>query len=202
MKVLLSKQKENSDREFTTNYFNSTAKTVITFNNYGLNKSFQQVLYRLDNWINAWTAEYIDEEYINVSIYSTLSGSTYIKLSNELRNLMKGLINVKNNDNKCFLWCHERHLNPLKTRHERIKKVDKTMADNLDCKGIYFPVSKKDYEKIEQKNNICINVFCYGNSLIYPVNVSKQKIEDCIDLLLINDENKSSYAYIKDYKQK
>ena len=51
MKVLLSKQKENSDREFTTNYFNSTAKTVITLNNYGLNKSFQQVLHKLDNWL-------------------------------------------------------------------------------------------------------------------------------------------------------
>ena len=49
MKVLLSKQKENSDREFTTNYFNSTAKTVITLNNYGPNKSFQQVLHKLDN---------------------------------------------------------------------------------------------------------------------------------------------------------
>ena len=47
MKVLLSKQKENCDSEFTTVYFNSTVKTVINLNNYGPNKSFQQVLYRL-----------------------------------------------------------------------------------------------------------------------------------------------------------
>ena len=87
MKVLLSKQKENGDREFTTVYFNSTAKTVINLNNYGLNKFFQQVLYRLDNWINkgsAWAIEYIDGEYINISIYSPLSGSTYIELLDEL----------------------------------------------------------------------------------------------------------------------
>ena len=43
IKVLLNKQKENGDREFTTVYFNSTAKTVINLNNYCLNKSFQQV---------------------------------------------------------------------------------------------------------------------------------------------------------------
>ena len=49
MKVLLSKQKENCERELTTVYFNPTAKTVINLNNYGLNKSFQQVLYRPDN---------------------------------------------------------------------------------------------------------------------------------------------------------
>ena len=38
---------------------------------------------------------------------------------------MKGLINIKNNDNKCFLWCYTRHLNPLKLHPERITKVDK-----------------------------------------------------------------------------
>ena len=49
VKVYLSKQKENGDREFTTVYFNSTAETVTNLNDYGLNKSFHQVLYRLDN---------------------------------------------------------------------------------------------------------------------------------------------------------
>ena len=48
----------------------------------------------------------------------------------------------------------------------------------------YYPVSKKNYCKIEQKNRICINVFSY-------------EFEDCIDLLLIPDENKLHYVYIK-----
>ena len=37
------------------------------------------------------------------------------------------------------------------------------MANNLDYKDIMFPVSKNDYKKIEQKNNICINISCYEN---------------------------------------
>ena len=40
LKVLLSKQKQSGDTEFSTVYFNSTAKTVINTNIYGLNKSF------------------------------------------------------------------------------------------------------------------------------------------------------------------
>ena len=32
----------------------------------------------------------------------------------------KGLINIKNNDQKCFLWCHVRHINPVKIQPERI----------------------------------------------------------------------------------
>ena len=39
------------------------------------------------------------------------------------------------------------------------------MANNLDYKDIKFPVSKKDYKKIEQKNNICIMYFVMKMSL-------------------------------------
>ena len=52
MKVYLSKQKENGDREFATVYFNSAAKTVVNLHKYGIKKYFQEILYRLDHWIN------------------------------------------------------------------------------------------------------------------------------------------------------
>ena len=64
---------------------------------YDLDKSFQDVLYRIDNWVNkgsGWVTESIDAEYVNVSIYSALSGHTYIKLPSELKQSMKGLINI------------------------------------------------------------------------------------------------------------
>ena len=67
--------------------------------------------------------------------------------------------------------------------------------------GIKFPVSKKDYCKIGRQNNICINVFCYENGLTYPVYVSNQKYVNSMDLLLIADENKSHYVYIKDFNR-
>ena len=50
------------------------------------------------------------------------------------------------------------------------------MVNDLDCVDIKFPVSKKDYCKIEQKNSICINVFYYENDLVYPVHISDKKI--------------------------
>ena len=95
------------------------------------------------------------------------------------------MINIKNSDNKCFLWCHIRHLNPLKIHLERTTKEDKKVINDLDHEGIKFPVSKKDYYKIERQNSICINAFCYENNLAYPVYVSDQKFEYCMDLLLI-----------------
>ena len=64
-------------------------------------------------------------------------------MPDKLRNSMKSLINIKNNDNKCFLWCHIKHLNPLQTHHERIIKADKIIVNDLDYADVKFPVSKK-----------------------------------------------------------
>ena len=75
------------------------------------------------------------------------------------------------------------------------------MINNLDYEGIKFPVSKKDDCKIERQNNICINVFCYESGLTYPIYVSNQKFKDCMDLLLISNQNKSHYLYIKDFNR-
>ena len=142
--------------------------------------------------------ESINAEYVNISIFSPLSGSSYIELSNKLRSPMKGLINIKNNENKCFFWCHIRHLNSVNTHPVRITKVDNFMVNDLGYKDIEFLVSKRDYCKIEQKNNICINVFCYENTLVHLVYLSDQKFGNCMDLLLITNTNKSHYVYIKD----
>ena len=98
-----------------------------------------------------------------------------------------------------FLWCHVRHINPLKEHPERIKKTDKKIAEELDYDEIEFPVQEKDFNKIEVKNNICINVFGYENKLVFPIYISDQKFEDSMDLLLLIDNNKSHYVYIKDF---
>ena len=68
----------------------------------------------IDVWINngsGWVIELIESQYINISAYRPLSGSSYIDLPVELRIPRKGLINIKNKDEKSFLWCHVRHIN-------------------------------------------------------------------------------------------
>ena len=82
-------------------------------------------------------------EYINVLTYRPLSGRSYKKLPVELKSPKKGLINIKNNDQKCFLWCHVRHINPVKIHSERITREDKRLVNSLHYDGIEFPVRVK-----------------------------------------------------------
>ena len=51
LKVMLKKYKPNGEIEFRPVYFNSTTKTLIN-HKFSLEKAFQQISYRIDNWIN------------------------------------------------------------------------------------------------------------------------------------------------------
>ena len=97
-------------------------------------------------------------------------------------------MNIKNNDQKCFLWCHVKHINAIKTHPERNRKSNKELANDLNYDGVEFPVREKDFSKIEEKNSICINVFCYENKLTFPIYILAQKFENSIDLLLVTGE--------------
>ena len=199
--VLLSKRRINESIEYSPVYFNSATKTVIN-SEFILDKSFQEILYGIDNWINegsGWIVESIDGEYVNIFAYNPLVGSTYIELPDELKNSMKDLINIKNNDNKCFLWCRIRHLNLVERNPQSITRKDWELVNKLDYEGINFSVSKKDYCRIEMQNEICINAFFHDNKLTYPVYLSDQKFNDNMDLLLTSNEFKSHYVYIKDF---
>ena len=70
----------------------------------------------------------------------------------EVRSPRKGLINIKNKDQKCFLWCHVRHINSLKEHPERIKITNKKVAEKLDYDKIEFPIQEKDFSKIKVRN--------------------------------------------------
>ena len=147
-------------------YFNSKPKTIINANDLQpfLDVNVEQILNTIHKWISQGSAPIInsiDGHYINIIKYEPLAGSSYIKLPTELQHHKKGIINLQNKDNECFRWCHVRHLNPQNKDPQRIKKSDKSFVKQLNYDGIEFPVSIKQYNKIETQNSININVFGY-----------------------------------------
>ena len=166
LKVMLKKCKLNEEIEFRPVYFNSTTKTVINYK-FSLEDAFQKILCRIDNWINegsGWINELIESQYTDVSTYRSLSGSSYIKLPVELKSFKKGLISIKNNDQKCFIWCLVRHINPVKMHPERITQEDKKLV-NDDRVG--FLVREKYFSKIETKTTFALMCFVMKTSWFF-----------------------------------
>ena len=175
---------------FKTAYFNSKAKTIINENeiNENIQTSNEEILNGITVWLSegsGWTVESIDDQYINIVRYKPLKGSSYIELPPELKNPVKGLINLQNKDIECFRWCHIRHSNAQEINPKRIKKCDKEHIKNMDYINVIFPVAQKDYRKIEMMNNINIKVFGYEKQEPYPVYLSKEKFNDTLNLLKI-----------------
>ena len=193
-----------SEHIYKTAYFNSKAKTITNADEIGseLSISQKEILNTIYSWVSEgseWITDKIDSNYINIVVYQPLHGSSYIDLPNELKNSAKGLINIKNKDDECFRWCHIKHLNPQRKDPQRIKKADKQYIETLDYTNIVFPVSQKQYIKIEKQNSIRINVFGYENEQPYPIHISEETFEDQMNLLLITEDEKKHYVPIKDF---
>ena len=90
--------------------------------------------------------------------------------------------------------------NPTSNNPQRIKKADKEIAKSLDYSGIEFPVKQKVYPLMEQRFNINLNVFYYHKN-IYPFYISEQLNERVLNVLLISDEEKLHYVFIKDFNR-
>ena len=205
LRVTFRKPKDNQI-EFKTAFFNSKAQEIT--NNVmmaeALKLSKDHILNIIAKWISegsGWTIESVDNHFLNIVQYQPMNGSSYIELPFELQHHMKGLINIKNKDNECFRWCHIRLLNPQDKDPQRIKRSDKEYINKLDYSGIEFPVTVKQYNKIENQNQINIYVFGYENKQQYPIYVSKEKYEKHMELLLITENENKHYVLIKGFNR-
>ena len=211
LNVRLSKRTENGVI-YREPYFNAGPFTVINSDQISesIDNAIEKILELIAGWLSegsGWVFELVLSHNINIVSYFPLRGTSYIKLPEELCHPMKTLVNPKNEDNRCFLWCHNRYLNPLKVHPERITKADRESVKKLDYTGVTFPVTLSDMKKIEKQNQININVFGWhsgsggGKGMAYPIRISETNFTDHLELLWIEEGEKSHYVLIKNFNQ-
>ena len=155
---------------------------------------------------SGWIFVEVENLTLHTDIWDPIKASSYIDLPKELKN-KNAIINMKNEDNnKCFLWCVLRALNPKDKNAERIDKDLKSKENTLNMKGIAYPVALKDINRFEKQNpDISISILGYSkDERIYPLRISKftklKKEEERkynIVLLLIKNGDNSHYCLIK-----
>ena len=122
----------------------------VTNQRFNLATASETLKHRLEIYSDGglgWIIDKIEDIWFNVANYDPLAGSSYFSLPLELKNSMKGLINLKNKDDECFKWCHVRFINPINSHPEKINKKDKEIAKTLGYRSIKFPIKVKVYEK-------------------------------------------------------
>ena len=147
---------------------------------------------------SGWRLYSITNLELHTAVCDPLRGGTWIPLPKELAN-KKAIINMKNKDNKCFLWCVLRALNPKGDNPERVDKELKPKETTLNMEGIEYPVTLNDLNKFEKQNaTISITVLGYERKCVYPLrNSNCMDREHNIILMLIEEEGVKHYCLVK-----
>ncbi len=131
--------------------------------------------------------------------HKPLRGRSHIDLPSWIAN-KKACVNIKNKDNQCFKWAVLSCIFNDQINQKRINEVSQyeKFADRLNWDGINFPSKISDIVRFEKNNEeYCINLFIVDGD-ICPYRISKDnKDKTIINLLLIEENEKSHYVWIK-----
>ena len=150
---------------------------------------------------SGWTLVQNHEIQLQMADYSPIHGSSYLKLHPYLQS-KNAVVNVKNEDHKCFMWSILSALHPQEKDAQRASKYQQ-YQDTLNFTGMDFPVTIDAISKFEKTNpTISISVIGYelqkdGKVELFPVRLMQEKKEHHITLLYWSEGEKSHYAWIK-----
>ena len=127
---------------------------------------------------------------IKISECELLRGASFEKIPKIFYD--SKIINIiKNQDQKCFLYCYIRkYLNPVKKHGERVSKIDKDFVKKLEELNYNFDnVEIKDISKIENLLEINIYVYTCDKNLKnkIPIYKSDKNFKKYLDLLLFEN---------------
>ena len=154
---------------------------------------------------SGWVFLKVENLTLHTTIWNPLNASSYIELPQVLKN-KHAIINMKNQDNKCFMWCVLRALNPKNKNAEIVDKDLKSKQDTINMEGINYPVDFRGVDRFESQNpDISISILGYSKEeSVYPLRISKYtkcKLKygrkHNIVLLLIKQGENSHYCLVK-----
>ena len=166
---------------------------------------FTGIINSLENYASkgsGWTYKEPVKLEIHTVDYNPTKGSSYIPLPDWISN-KKAIINIKNKDDKCFLWSILRYIHPRIKNEERINDL-KNYELSLNTKGLTFPMDVNKISKFEKLNPKLpgINVFSVNDKkTIYPLRMADRDCKKTIDLFLFEEDDKSHYSLIKNFSR-
>ena len=202
-------EKLGSEGKMIEKSFSFTSRPQVIMNKNEIESALENmrsdVEVRIDRFTmegSGWSVIDLLNHDLHVNKYDPLVARSYIKLPDEIQN-KRATINIQNSDDKCFIYCLGRALDPTpeKNKLERVSKHLKAVCESLGLNNIKIPVSEKDLPNIENQFNISINLFSYSDSDIYPIRLTQSTASKHIDLLITSNSETNHYVWIKNFNR-
>ena len=111
-----------------------------------------------------------------------IQASSWVELPEKYKN-NKSIIDIKNDDQFCFLWCILAHLFPVEDHKNRTSNYS-MHTNKLILNRLEIPMKIKDIPKLENLNNLNVNVFELTKTVLTPIHINTNYDQPQIDLLL------------------
>ena len=112
-------EKLGSEGRMIEKSFTFTSRPQVIMNNYGIESALQNMRFdieiRIDQFTmegSGWAVIGLSNHELHVNKYDPLVARSYIPLPSEIQN-RKATMNIQNYDDKCFIYCLGRALDPL-----------------------------------------------------------------------------------------
>lgn len=168
-------------------------------------KILDHIMARLDSFEEGESGLTLDEILhlkVNVNKYSVArcGVNTFVKLPKRVSDT-GAVLNVINDDAKCFLWSVLAILHPFNT-HQNRKSLYAPYAHELTWEESDFPMTKRRIRKFEDENDLRIFVFGWDeeDEVLYPWRKSRRKTGIIVDLFITpcgTEEDMFHFASIK-----
>ncbi|XP_039286742.1 uncharacterized protein LOC120351921 [Nilaparvata lugens] len=188
----------------TTQTFHGIAQTILQIQDNIKEFSVQWdeaegiIWNKIDKFIqygSGWVINSIECSDLNIVCYKPIYSGTYVPTPKKLDN-KKSTINIKNEDQRCFLWSVLAYFNQDQ-KHNRVRDLEKYLH-LVNVENLEFPLKIEDIPKLESLNvDICINVYDYAeeSDTISPLHVSEyQSRLHKKNLILLEDKH---FIYIR-----
>jgi len=202
----------NFQREIEGNYSNQLGYFTTVTRPLSTIKFFNKIFYKFINEIetkvneftergSGWIIESITKVEIRIGVYKPIVGFCSTNLPYNLKK-KKAVLDLKSDDNMCFLYSIIAGLFKFKTKHQKYTvSYYKEYFNRFNLKRVQFPMKLKDIKKFEKDNkhlNISINVYEWTNkgNEIKPLLISKGNGK-IINILYYN----SHYSYIINFNR-
>ena len=175
-----------------------TSNAVIIRTDADIDNMFDDIYEKFDKLVNEYKLKVIDIDYIDIhrAKINPLSGSSYKELPDFIKN-KKAIINIQNEDNKCFLYSVLCGLEIPKSHPERVSHYINKLNE-LKYNDDDLPMKLDKIIYFEKRNNLRINVYGLEDKKIFPLFVSYNRYNNEYPLinLLLHDNH---YTFVKNF---
>merc|ERR1712055_568568 len=162
LKVTLFKTNHDGEDESRPVYIRGKNRRMLDISEFEdlYEQSKNKIWLTFDEWLKdgyGWRIQSMDEFILKICKYTPMQGSSYLKSPKNIENSMS-VVNIKNEDNKCFLYSILAKLHPVEKHTERVSNYESYLED-LNTNGISMPMRLQQIPKFEKQNDLTINVY-------------------------------------------